>query len=230
MGAEIIAEPWNLLIIREMIVGADRFNEIHRGLPGISRTMLSKRLRRLEHYGLVEPRSEPGAQAGYRLTEAGADLWDVLEALGSWSVRWRFPRPRHDQLNPALLLWRMRSGLVYDRLPKRRVVIELLFDGDRPERGWLLLDGGDSSACIRNPMFDVDVYATAQSTVWHEIWYGHRSLSESIRHGEVELTGDRSLVSQFADWFRLSYFAPQVRRRTEFGRVPLHDWNVGSED
>lgn len=213
MGAEIIAEPWNLLIIREMIVGASRFNEIHRGLPGISRTMLSKRLRRLEKYGLVESTLDADTQsAGYCLTEAGADLWGVLEALGSWSVKWRFPRPQLDQLNPTLLLWRMRSGLAYECLPDRRVVVEMIFDGDPPQHGWLLLDGADSSACIHNPMFDVDLYASARSSVWHEIWYGYRSLPDSIRHGEVELTGDEHLVSQFASWFRLSFFADQVKR------------------
>jgi DNA-binding HxlR family transcriptional regulator len=211
MGAAIVAERWNLLIIREILTGATRFNDIHRGLPGLSRTLLSQRLRVLQHNGLVEPvargRPEPG---GYRLTPAGEDLRGVLTALGTWAVRWQFPEPRDNQLNPHLLLWRMRSGLARDRLPAQRVVIEFSFEDRQTEHGWLILDGDDSSICARSPMFEVDVYAAASSRRWHEIWFGHRSLRESISNGDVVLTGRNELTRQFADWFSRSPFADQV--------------------
>lgn len=212
MGAEIVGERWNLLIIRELLTGARRFNEIHRGLPGLSRTLLSRRLRSLQEFGLI--RAVDGIEGGgYQLTDAGEDLGPVLKALGSWSVRWRFPAPVQDQLNPHLLLWRMRTGLAHDRLPPRRVVIEFSFVGetdDLPERAWLIADGDDSSLCTRDPLFDVDVYASASSLVWHEIWYGRRSLRSSISNGAVQLAGERSLVLGFADWFTLSAFAAEV--------------------
>jgi DNA-binding HxlR family transcriptional regulator len=212
MGADVVAERWNLLIIRELLTGAQRFNDIHRGLPGLSRTLLSQRLRMLQRCGLVEslPTGGDSSCAGYRLTEGGSDLRAVLEALGTWAVRWRFPEPGDDQLNPQLLLWRMRCGVAQERLPARRVVIEIGFEADRSERGWLILDGDDSSLCTRDPMFDVDVYANASSRVWHEIWYGHRSLRESIGNREVLLSGDEDLVADFADWFLRSRFAGEV--------------------
>lgn len=214
MGAEIVAERWNLLIIRELLTGARRFNDIHRGLPGLSRTLLSQRLRTLRGHGLITAAADP--TDGYQLTDAGRDLSTVLEALGSWSVRWRFPEPDGAQLNPHLLMWRMRGGLAHDRLPPRRVVIEFTFTddaGDRPERVWLIADGEDSSVCTRDPLFDIDVFATASSRVWHEIWYGRRSVRESISGGTVRLSGEKHLVAGFVDWFGLSPFAGQVAGR-----------------
>jgi DNA-binding HxlR family transcriptional regulator len=214
VAADIVAERWNLLIIREMLTGASRFTDIHRGLPGLSRTLLSQRLRVLQRSGLVEQFAAAESEAaGYQLTEAGADLRGVLGELGVWAVRWRFPEPSDDQLNPHLLLWRMRSGLAHDRMPPRRVVIEFRFENARPEYGWLIADGDDSSICARSPLFTVDVYATASSRVWHEIWFGHRSLRESIGNGDVTLSGHKKLTGQFVDWFRLSEFAGEVAAR-----------------
>jgi DNA-binding HxlR family transcriptional regulator len=210
MGADIVGERWSLLIVREMLTGADRFNDIHRGLPNISRTLLSKRLQTLQHAGLVERTEDAEGQIRYHVTDAGADLRPVLEALGAWTVRWRFPEPREDQLNAHLLLWRMRAGLVHEALPKRRVVIEFLFDGKPAEYGWLILDGENSSICARPPAFDVDLYARASSKTWHEAWHGHQSVDEAIRNKDIELLGDVDLAAQFPRWFGLSRFVSQV--------------------
>lgn len=214
MGADIVAERWNLLIIREILSGASRFTDIHRGLPGLSRTLLSQRLRLLQRAGLVEHIAAGSAgSTGYRLTAAGADLRGVLAALGTWAVRWQFPDPADDQLNPHLLLWRMRSGLIHDRLPAQRIVIEFCFEDERPEHGWLVVQGREASICTRSPLFEVDVYATATSRMWHQIWFGHRSLRESIGDGDVVLSGRKQLTGQFANWFRLSEFAGEVAAR-----------------
>ncbi|HEX4253317.1 MAG TPA: helix-turn-helix domain-containing protein [Pseudonocardia sp.] len=215
MSAELLTERWNLLIVRELLSGAERFNDIHRGLPGLSRTLLSQRLRQLQRAGLVTA-LEPGERgtAGYRLTEAGVALRTVLEALGSWGVRWRFPRPSEGQLNPHLLLWRMRSGLVLDRLPVGRTTVQLTFEGAKAHHGWLVLDGANSSVCARDPLFDVDLYASAPSEVWHEWWFGHRSIRGSIQRGEVVVTGRRELADQFPGWFQLSPFAAEVAAST----------------
>lgn len=220
MGTEVVAERWNVLIIREMIVGARRFNDIHRGLPGLSRTLLSQRLRTLQRYGLVEPLGAGEATGGgYRLTEAGLELRPVLEAIGSWAVRWRFPEPQDDQLNPRLLLLRMQSGLAREHLPNRRIVIQFSFENDRPLQGWLIADRDDSTVCARDPLFGVDVYASASTRAWHEIWYGYRSLRESIANGDVILCGEKDLLTQFEKWFHLSHFADEVAAVHRAGTV-----------
>lgn len=215
MGAEILAGRWNILIIRELLMGNQRFNDIHRGLPGLSRTLLSQRLRFLQHHGLIEPlaKSDPGTGTGggYRLTEAGAELDCVLKALGCWAVRWRFPEPRDDQLNPHLLLWRMRSSLVPECLPGRRIVVEFVFEDRRIERGWLIVNGEDSSVCIQDPMLGIDLYARGPSRLWHEIFNGHRLLTESIDDGQIVVCGENDLTTQFPTWIEPTYFAEYVR-------------------
>ena len=129
IGVAVVSERWNLLILRELLAGPRGFNDIHRGLPGLSRTLLSQRLRTLQHSELVAPVADDGSgTAGYQLTPMGADLRGVLAELGAWSVRWCFPEPSDDQLDPHLLLWRMRQGLVADTLPARRVVVEFVFE------------------------------------------------------------------------------------------------------
>ncbi|GEL26897.1 HxlR family transcriptional regulator [Pseudonocardia sulfidoxydans NBRC 16205] len=211
MAATVLCERWNLLIIRELYVGARGFNDIHRGLPGLSRTLLSQRLRALQQSGLVE---SVAGNRGYRLTERGADLEDVLVAVGNWGVRWAFPEPADERLDPHLLMWRMRLGLRSEALPDQRVTVELIFEQGREQvRGWLVLDGEDSSVCTRDPMFDVDVHARAKSEVWYSVWYGHRGWSEVLEDGEMELSGRPALLRDFPTWFRRSDFAPRVAER-----------------
>jgi DNA-binding HxlR family transcriptional regulator len=205
IAASVVAERWNLLIVREVLAGSGRFNDIHRGLPGLSRTLLSQRLRQLQRAGLVS-----AGDGTYHLTEAGAALEPVLQVLGQWAVRWCFPRPQDDQLNPQLLMWRMRAGLAHDQLPDRRVVVQLDFLGDRPERGWLILDREDSSVCNRDPLFGIDAYAAADSRAWHEIWHGHRNMRDAMDAGDLLLSGETELVERFVSWFRLGRFAEQV--------------------
>src|SRR5439155_21284927 len=106
VAAELLADRWTLLIVRELMVGSHRFNEIERGLPRISRSLLSGRLRQMERAGLVERRPlAVGSGSGYHLTEAGADLKPIVRELGHWAVRWAFADPRDDQLDGGLLLW-----------------------------------------------------------------------------------------------------------------------------
>ncbi|WP_255426951.1 helix-turn-helix domain-containing protein [Pseudonocardia sp. C8] len=214
IGSAILAERWNILIIRELLAGHHTFNSIHRGLPGLSRTLLSSRLRSLQRSGLVEPLApgEPGepGRTGYALTRAGAELEQILDEIGRWAVRWHFPEPRPDQLRPHLLLWRIRNSLAHECLPGRRVVVEFIFDGEREERGWLILNGADSSACVSAPMFDVDIYARGLSSVWHEVYNGHRNLHDSLEDGKIELLGDASLLDEFPKWIQVGRFADYV--------------------
>lgn len=219
IGVSAVGERWNLLILRELLAGPRGFNDIHRGLPGLSRTLLSQRLRTLQRSELVAPVAHDGSgSAGYQLTPMGADLRGVLSELGAWSVRWCFHAPVDDQLDPHLLLWRMRQGLVADNLPARRAVVELVFEQDPvPERGWLILDGEDSSACTRDPRFEVDLYARAASTTWHELWHGHRNWRDVLERDELQLTGDATLASSFPDWFALSAFAGLVHEHRTRG-------------
>lgn len=213
IGATLMGDRWSLLIVRELLMGASRFNEMHRALPGLSRSMLSGRLRTLERHGLVE--SLPNQQgAGYRLTEAGADLRGVLVALGSWTVRWRFPPPDEAVPDSKLLLWRMYQGIDRDRLPPHRVTVELEFDDAAPSRGWLRLDGDASSLCMDPPGEAADLVVSGSVRAWLALWFGHRTYAEAVDAGDVIVKGSAHLVSQLPGWFHLSAFAGLVAERT----------------
>lgn len=207
-GSEVITERWNLLIVREILIGTRRFNEIHRGLPGLSRTMLSQRLRTLQHLGLIEHKDSQ-----YWLTASGKDLRPVIEAIGNWAVKWRFPAPESAQVIDAVQFARhLYSGLVLERLPQQRVTVELMFESASAgtSHAWLVSDGKSASFCTKYPRFDVDLYAIGQAKVWNEVWFGFRTFEHAIRDDDLRLLGDNELAQQFPSWFRLSPFSTKV--------------------
>jgi DNA-binding HxlR family transcriptional regulator len=195
-----------------LLAGASRFNEIHRGLPGVSRALLSGRLRFLERIGMLRrvPQSPPspgGSHRRYVLTEAGRAFYPVIEAFGLWALEWYFPRPTEAQAEPSLLLWRVAQGICREQIPADRVCIEFRFPEGLPSRGWIRIERDRSSACLGSPERDPDVVITASSRAISELWYGHRSLEESVRRGLVRVEGPAFLVESFASWFCLSPFA-----------------------
>lgn len=222
IGANLLGDRWSMLIVRELLVGATRFNEMHRALPGISRSILSGRLRTLERHGLVE--SVPDAEGGgYRLTQAGADLRGLLMALGEWTVRWRFPAPTEAVPDSPLLLWRMYQGLNVDRLPPQRVTVEFEFDDAEPSRGWLHLDGDDSSLCMDPPGHVPDMLVSASVRTWLAIWFGHRTFADAADAGDLIVKGPAHLVTQLPAWFHLSALAPTVEERRHAAQRPASE-------
>jgi DNA-binding HxlR family transcriptional regulator len=169
-GAEIFAERWTPLIVRNLYLGCETFGEILEGAPGLSHTMLTQRLKQLERLGIVE--SAPKAHGRghrYQLTSSGHDLFKVCETLGEWGARWLEIAP--ENLDPYVALWSMCNALRRDRLPDQRVVIRLDFTGFRPhERYWLLLEHREAEICKTYPGLDEDLYITADAEAfvkWH---------------------------------------------------------------
>lgn len=216
IGANLVGDRWSLLIIRELVQGATRFNEIHRALPGLSRSLLSGRLRALQRHGLVEHLTETGT-GSYRLTQAGADLRGVLEALGAWTVRWRFPPPAAAVPDSPLLLWRIYQGLNRAKLPPHPVTVEFVFRDAEPSRGWMVLNGGASSLCMDAPSQANDVVVGGTVRVWLAVWFGHRTYDDAIESGDLVVKGPAHLVPHFRHWFDLSPLAELVaeQRRAE---------------
>jgi DNA-binding HxlR family transcriptional regulator len=207
-AAEIFAERWTPLILRELLCGSHRFSELEQGLPRISRTLLSQRLRSLESVGLVERRTDAsGRTREYHLTQAGEDLFDVIIRLGEWSHRWFNPLLDLDDLDPQLLLWDMHRRLHTDRLPDRRVVVQFDFRGARAGSYWLVLEPGAPSVCWDPPGFEVDLIVDADSLALHRVWLGHQSFANALTSGDVSLDGPRELTRAFPDWLALSHFA-----------------------
>ncbi|HTC66496.1 MAG TPA: helix-turn-helix domain-containing protein [Candidatus Acidoferrum sp.] len=150
-AAEVFADRWTPLIVREMVLGGRHFNEIRRGLPGISRSLLVSRLRHLEDNGIVVRHGTRANLTEYLLTESGNALKDVIEHLGAWGVKWAFGEPRADELDPALLVWKIHQRIDRSQLPSGRTVLEFDLAGRQGRRLWLVLEPREISVCLKPP-------------------------------------------------------------------------------
>jgi DNA-binding HxlR family transcriptional regulator len=212
-AAEVLGDRWTLLIVRDLIcLQARHFNDLVRGLPGISRSLLAQRLRQLERMGIVERHADgKGRATEYHLTVAGQELRQVIEALLEWGAQWAFGEPDEADLDPVLLLWWMRRGTLLDRLPPQRVVLQFDFHGARTGSYWLLLEPSDVSVCLQHPGFDIDLLVTADIAAFYQVWLGRMRFAESLRHNWVQLDGVPALVRAFPTWFAWSPAAEAVR-------------------
>jgi DNA-binding HxlR family transcriptional regulator len=213
-SSEILADRWTPLIVRELILGSHRFNEIERGLPGISRSLLASRLRDLEDAGVVE--RLPGAQPKvreYHLSDAGRDLKPVVEALGAWGVRWAFGEPKPEELDAGLLVWRMHQRIDRELLPERRTVVEFDFTGPRARRVWLVLEPREVSVCVTPPKFDADLVVRADLALFFCVWLGRVDYETVVRSGAVVVDGPPALAKQLPRWLMWSPMARFVRER-----------------
>jgi DNA-binding HxlR family transcriptional regulator len=213
VASEIFAERWTPLILRELFSGSRRFSEIRSGMPLISRTLLTQRLRELEDVGVIESVPLPvGRGHEYRLTAAGEEFREVVERLGAWGQRHAPKQFAPRNLDPALLLWAMHRHIDVSRLPKMRVVIRFEFRGV-PARclplrtAWLVLEKSGADVCMRDPGFEVDLVLRAEMETMARVYTGHMSFSEGVRAGRLSLEGPRALVQEFPRWLQPSHFA-----------------------
>ncbi|MAT97910.1 MAG: transcriptional regulator [Anaerolineaceae bacterium] len=212
-AVEILGDRWTLLIVRDLLTGTCHFNELERGLPGISRGLLAERLRRLERMELVEKvdLANGRKRTAYYLTEAGQELQSVINSLLVWGARWAFEEPEEDELDPVLLMWWMRSRVCVEELPEERVVVRFDFQGAKYETFWLLLSKEDVSVCLTDPGFDLDLLVTADLSAFFQIWLGRFTFDDALRENLIEVDGIPALADALPDWFAYSLAAPAVR-------------------
>lgn len=213
---EILGDRWTLLIVRDMLTGTRHFNDFERGLPGISRGLLAKRLRRLQQMGVVNKieRGSGRRRTEYQLSPAGDELQAVIGALLTWGARWAFNAPEPDDLDPILLLWWMRDRVRVDQLPERRIVVQFDFKGAVNKSYWLILTKEDVSVCLTYPGFELDVLVTADLATYFQIWLGKTRFSEALAEGRVVIDAIPVLANAFPDWFAYSYAAATVQAVT----------------
>jgi DNA-binding HxlR family transcriptional regulator len=211
-ASEVLGDRWTLLIVRELLGGASGFNELQRGLPGISRSVLTDRLRSLERAEIIERRTGPkGRTLDYGLTLAGRDLEPVVQALGEWGVTWSFTDPRPEELDPDLLIVWMARHVDHEQLPPDRTVVR--FDFRNPaKRYWMVLERTEVSVCLQHPGFDVDLEVVVDTAILYRVYLGRADLGDAMRAGELVLTGPRALQRAFGGWFAWSAFAAASRQ------------------
>jgi DNA-binding HxlR family transcriptional regulator len=224
VGVDVLGDRWTPLVIRELMVGAVGFNEIHRGIPKISRSMLAQRLRALERRGIVAREAAGRGRAGrYTLTQAGEALTPIVWAMGHWAAEWVFGDPTDEDCNGLGLLWRMHQVAIPARLPAQRTVVHLRLTGAGAAEGWLEMDGGVVTVCRDDPGHDVDLAVEGDTRQLHRWLVGLAPFRELVAKGHVRLLGPSRLARGFPTWFDVTLFAQGFRRaeqRRARQRVP----------
>jgi DNA-binding HxlR family transcriptional regulator len=215
MAAEIICSRWTVLVLREMMAGSTRFNDLRRGVPRMSPTLLSKRLKELAGSGVISIR--PASHAGaveYRLTQAGENLRDIVMSLGVWGQRWLESSLSLKNLDPSLLMWDMRRNLIPDPLPPRRCTVKFTYPEltANQKSWWLVIERGEVDLCAVDPGHEVDLYVTGSLRSMTSVWMGHSTLKAEVNAGNIELEGDKAIARSMHQWLGLSPFAREKSR------------------
>ena len=207
-GAEVFAERWTPLILRELLRGSTTFNDLHRGVPRMSRSLLSARLRKLEDCGVLA-REVTGAGTHYQLTHAGQELGTVVKQLGTWAQRWFRSAFTADELDAGVLMWDMRCTVDAAVLPRERIVVQFVFT-ELPVRRrswWLVNENGEVDLCPIDPgdVAALEIRTTLQSMT--RIWMGELTLAAALRGGQLGMAGAGELKRRVGEWLRLSPYA-----------------------
>lgn len=214
LASEIVGERWTPLVLRELILGGRRFNDIHRGVPRMSPALLSRRLRTLENAGIVE-RQRTGRRTEYALTEAGAQLAPTIESLALWGKQWLPATLSDENADPDLVMWDMHRRMNLDRMPDTRTVIQFEFTDQPPAHRlrWIVGDTAGVELCITDPGFGVDLFVTSDSRTVTLVWYGDVALGRAIEEGAIEVHGPLHLCEAFPTWLQLNLLADVARQR-----------------
>jgi DNA-binding HxlR family transcriptional regulator len=214
-AAEILDERWTLLVIRELLHGARRFNDIRRGVPRMSPSLLSRRLKDLTGAGVVDRVTSSGG-VEYVLTPAGEELRPIVDGMGAWGIRW-MPQLGDEDHDPHLLLWAMHSRIDLTQTPNHRVVVHFRF-GDlkgKDRDWWMVIEPDGVDVCDIDPGFDVDLQLGCELSTLVRVWRGDIEWKEAVRADHLSLEGASRLVRAFPGWLELSPFASVERPKLE---------------
>jgi len=206
-AAEVVATRWTPLILRELMANNRSFNDIHRGVPLISKAVLATRLQELEHQGIVERRIRAGRHPEYWLTPAGEALRNVVSALGHWGLAHARDTILPTDLDPTYLVWGFRKRAILDALPERRIVIRFEFAGVPTNRTrfrivWLVLERSGADVCLKDPGYDIDLVFRGHIADFVKVYLGH-ALWQGTVGQRITVEGDSALAKQAPSWIRL---------------------------
>lgn len=214
MAAEILCSRWTPLILREFYCGSTRFNDLRRGVPRMSPSLLSKRLKDLEKAGVITTAQRGGGVTEYLLTPAGEDLKPLVLGMGFWGQRWVDSDVSLRQLDPSLLMWDMRRNIDPKPLPAHRCTIQFQYpELPDPDRNWwLVIDKGEVELCSFDPGYEVNLVVRSSLRTMTSIWMGYVAIPAELSAGRLELEGERPIAAAIQKWLTLSTFAPEPRR------------------
>ncbi len=218
LTSELLAEKWTPLVVRELITGSRRFADIHRGVPLMSPTMLTRRLRELEQAEVVVRRFSRDRKIEYHLTRAGQALGPIVMGFASWGKRFARMRIRPGDVDPSLLIWEIRRWIDTSALPMTRSVILFRFPqaSKRRQFWWLVAQAGEVDLCLQSPGLEVDLTVDADMAMLARVWRGDVSADQAVGSGKIRLSGSPQLARTFGRWIGIS---PMVRPR-KMGPLP----------
>ena len=212
-GVEVLGDRWTALIIREVMVGARGFNEIHRGIPRVSRTLLAQRLRELQRRGLMTHEANRAGLPGvYALTEAGQALTPIVWAIGSWAAEWVFGDPNNEECDGLTLIWRTHQVAIAAELPEARTVVHLVLTGAGGAQGWLDIQRPAITVCKDDQGLEVDLALEADTAQMHRWLIGRVPFGDLVANGHARFLGPSRLARAFPTWFDTTLFAGSLQR------------------
>lgn len=212
-ATEILGERWTILIVREVLMGGRRFNELQRGLGGISSALLTSRLKFLEDQGMVVRRKAPGQKSfEYHPTQACEALRPVLISLGEWGLVWAKHTILDEDFDVEFLMFYLERSIDPSAIPGSNAIIRFLFTDLEEQRDWWLVVSNNSvELCLKDPGYDIDVYITGTVRTMHDVWMGERTYRDAIKDGDLDLQGDPTLTRNIRAWLKPSVFEQSPR-------------------
>jgi DNA-binding HxlR family transcriptional regulator len=207
-ASEVLAERWTPLVVRELLEGSTRFNDLHRGVPLMSRSMLSLRLKQLEEVGVVT-RTDAGQGTEYHLTVQGREFEPIIHLLGEWGQRWYRTKYGDDELDVGLLMWDVRRKVHPEFFPAGRTTIHFVFSGvPAGKRLWWVISATSGvDVCPIDPGFEVHLQVSTHVRTLAKIWLGDLKFRSALAAGDIEIAGSRSLQRNFEQWLGRSGLA-----------------------
>ena len=213
-AAEVLTERWTLLVLRELLFRGHRFNDIRRGVPLMSQSLLAKRLRDLEAANLIERRVLVNGITEYHVTQAGMALKPLILQVGEWGKQWLRRPATRDQLDASVLMWDIRGGVDPGSCPAGRTVVQIEFTDlpDAKKYWWLVNENDEADLCLKDPGFEVALYLVTDLRTLTEVWMGDVSLTRAMTDGRLAVHGRTEMRRCLRSWLHLSPFAG-IRRR-----------------
>lgn len=223
-ATQLLCERWTLLLVRELFAGSTRFKDLQRGVPLMSPTLLSTRLKQLLAAGVIE-RCLSGGKQSYHLTAAGLELRPVIELLGAWGHRWAQSNLNEDDLDAGLLMWDMRRSIDASIFPAHRIVVQFEYP-DAPKGArewWLVSENGEIDLCFNDHGYDVDVVIQCSLKTMTAVWVCQQQFSDAVNDGDIKVMGDSKLTRNLQDWLRSS----PLSKLGSVKELPELVWDLG---
>ena len=223
-ATQLLCERWTLIIVRELIAGSTRFNELQKGVPLMSPTLLSTRLKQLTKSGVIALVGNKGNHT-YKLTQAGKELRPIVELLGAWGHRWARSDLNSGDLDAGLLMWDMRRSVDPSNFPRHRIVVQFEYP-DAPmgtKDWWLVSENGEIDLCLNDHGYDIDILIKCSLKTMTEIWICEQSFNDAVKSGDIKIMGDPKLAKKLQAWL----CASPLSRLGTLDTLPKLDWGFG---